>query len=183
MASRTRGKPRNSDDFLSDEFRIWIASGILGYSCMVLLLAMESIAVAEFALRFQLLNQLAMIGLVLSGTVALFIKALVFGWERACVMPQIALVLLLPGVQPTGSCCGNVVAFIAGHLHPMPTLIADYLPPSREANHQHANEDDCVRYTLRPRHIEAQNWLCQIDGVRTRPVNDEFYKPFNSPIS
>lgn len=115
MASRTRRKVHNSDDFLTEGVMTWVAGGVLCYSFLVLLLAMESMAVAEFALRFQLLNQLAVIGMILLGTVGLFSKAVVSGWKRANVLPIFALVLLLPGAQPADGCCGKLVAFIAGH--------------------------------------------------------------------
>lgn len=113
MAARSRREA--SDDFFTGEFLLWIACGVLGYSCFVLLLALESMAVAEFALQFQQLNRYAVIGLVLLGTVGLFFKVVVSGWKTAYLLPLAALLMLLPGIQPSEGCCSELIAYIAGH--------------------------------------------------------------------
>ncbi len=114
VAARLRRTPPG-DAFPTDGALFWIASGVLGYSCLVLFLALESMAVAELALRFQLLSRFAIVGLILLGTVGLFFKVAVAGWKVAYALPLVSLVLLLPGVQPSESCCSELVAYIAGH--------------------------------------------------------------------
>lgn len=113
MAAHKR-KALSTEAFLTDGVLFWIASGILAYSCLVLLLALDSLALAETALRFQRLNACAIIGLVLLGPVSLFFKVLESGWTREYLVPLFAFVLLLPGAQPAEGCCSALVGYIAG---------------------------------------------------------------------
>ncbi len=127
MASPVRRRTPVKTGFLTDEFLPWIAGGVLGYSSVVLLLALDSMALAESVLRFQTLNQFAIVALVLLGTIGIFCRTVVSGWKHSYSVTILALVLLLPGVQPSEDCCDELVAFIAGYPSSAPPVLSSVL--------------------------------------------------------
>jgi hypothetical protein len=116
MDRKTRNTSKQAPPIVSRAFLFWLAAGVLAYSLIVPLLALESMALAESILRFGILHQTAMLFLLALSTLSIFAEMITRGWQSRYLPSLIAVVLLLASVQPATECCTSLVAAISGML-------------------------------------------------------------------
>lgn len=116
MDRKTHSTSKQAPPMVSREFLFWLAAGVLAYSLIVPLLALESMALAESILQFGILHQAAMLFLLALATLSIATEMITRGWQLRYLPSLFAVVLLLASVQPATECCTSLVAAISGML-------------------------------------------------------------------
>jgi hypothetical protein len=116
MSAKRKSNADHMPPFASDEFIFWCAACVVGYSVLVPLLAIESMFLAELAMRFAAVHQIAILLLVFLKSLSLFGLFVTGRWKNRNWLTVVAAGLMLAAVQPATQCCTTLVAAIAGML-------------------------------------------------------------------
>lgn len=114
MAKRTGSSQKSAQPLVAESVFVWFAAIVLGYSILVPLLAIDSLYLANALLRFAILQQVALLVLVILKVMNLFTCLITGGFRKRYSFSLIAIVLLLAVIQPGTNCCTNLVGAIAG---------------------------------------------------------------------
>lgn len=98
----------------SRELVFWCAFGSLLYSSLVALIAIESVAWAEWLLTLGSLQQVAHFGIATFCVLGVVGDNLSVGWKSSHAYLAIASGCVLVSIDPNSNCCSVIVSAIAG---------------------------------------------------------------------